>query len=88
MTQDLNRFIIPAAAAAGALCIAWTGLGFVGTSYLALAMTLAIGAVYAAGIREMQRYRADTTSLRAALLELAQPLDSLGTWLARVPATL
>lgn len=88
MTQDLNRFVIPAAAAAGALCIAWTGLGFVGTSYLALAMTLAIGAVYAAGIREMQRYRADTTSLRAALLELAQPLDSLGGWLARVPATL
>jgi hypothetical protein len=88
MTQDLNRFVIPAAAAAGALCVAWTGLGFVGTSYLALAMTLAIGAVYAAGIREMQRYRADTASLRAALTELTAPLDSLGAWLARVPATL
>lgn len=88
MTQDMNRFVIPAATAAGAVFVGWIALGFVGTSYLALFMTLLIGAVYAIGLREMSRYRASTDALQHALADMVEPLGSLSAWLARVPAAL
>ncbi len=88
MTQDMNRFVIPAAIGAGSVFVGWIALGFVGTSYLALCMTLLIGAVYAMGLREMSRYRASTNTLRQALTDMGDPLESLAAWLARVPAAL
>jgi hypothetical protein len=88
MTQDMNRFVIPAAIGAGAVFIGWIALGFVGTSYLALCMTLLIGAVYAIGLREMSHYRASTNTLQQALTDMGEPLESLSAWLARVPAAL
>jgi hypothetical protein len=88
MTQDMNRFVIPAAIGAGAVFVGWIALGFVGTSYLALCMTLLIGAVYAMGLREMSSYRSTTHTLRRALTDMGEPLESLSAWLARVPAAL
>ena len=88
MTQDMNRFVIPAAIGAGAVFVGWIALGFVGTSYLALCMTLLIGAVYAMGLREMSSYRSTTHTLRQALTDMGEPLESLSAWLARVPAAL
>lgn len=88
MNKDFNRFLIPAAAALGAFCVLWISAGFVGTSYLALGMTLLIGVVYATGIRELQRFRASTAELRHALNDIPQELASLGDWLERVPAPL
>jgi len=72
----MNRFVIPAAIGAGAVFVGWIALGFVGTSYLALCMTLLIGAVYAMGLREMSSYRATTHALRQALTDMGEPLES------------
>ncbi|WP_138513036.1 hypothetical protein [Rhodoferax bucti] len=88
MSKDFNRFLIPGAAALGAFCVLWISAGFVGTSHLALGMTLLIGVVYATGIRELQRFRASTAELRHALNDIPQGLASLGDWLERVPAPL
>ena len=88
MSKDVNRFLIPVAAALGAICVLWISAGFVGSSHLALAMTLLIGAVYAAGLRELQRFRATTTELQHALNDIPQALESLAGWLERVPSGL
>ena len=37
----MNRFLIPAAFAVGLMVVIWVGMGFVGTSWLALLMTVA-----------------------------------------------
>jgi hypothetical protein len=88
MSKDMNRFFILAASAMGAVALAWIAAGFLGTSPLALAMTLAIGAVYAVGLRELHGYRAGTNGLHKALAELPPVLDALAPWLEKVPATL
>ena len=88
MSKDVNRFLIPVAAALGAICVLWISAGFVGSSHLALGMTLLIGAVYAAGLRELQRFRATTTELQHALNDIPQALESLAGWLERVPSGL
>lgn len=88
MSKDINRFLIPVAAGLGALCVLWISAGFVGSSHLALAMTLVIGAVYAAGLRELQRFRTTTAELQQALNAIPPALESLGGWLERVPSGL
>ena len=71
--------------ALGAAALAWVGWGYVGTSSLALAMTLAIAAVYLAGALELAHFRAATSSLAAALAGATEePPDDLAPWLERL----
>ncbi|MEO5796913.1 MAG: DUF802 domain-containing protein [Rhodoferax sp.] len=84
----MNRFVFAAIFAIGLLGVAWVGYGFVGTSALALAVTVVIAGVYLLGALELRRFRADTASLATALAELVQPPADLPTWLERVPALL
>jgi len=73
----------------GLLTVAWVATGFLlSASWIALAMTLAIGAGYLVGANELRQYRAATAGLAQALEQIPQPLDRLGDWLERVPAGL
>lgn len=72
----------------GLLAIAWVGVGFIGSSALALGMTLAIAAAYLAGAQEIRRYTAASSGLAAALAQVPPSMDSLDDWLDRVPAPL
>ncbi|MBK0393691.1 hypothetical protein [Ramlibacter algicola] len=83
--MSTTRFFA-AAFALGLAAIAWVAQGFVGSNWLAFAMTLGIAAVYLLGAWELRRFRADTHTLAAAC-DGAAPA-SLQDWLARVPAAL
>ncbi|MDO9403987.1 MAG: DUF802 domain-containing protein [Polaromonas sp.] len=88
----MNRIVFATAFAIGLLTVGWVGWGFAGASWLALSMTVAIGAVYVLGAAEVSRFRAATSALDRALADLttpnAAPGRDLGTWLERLPAGL
>lgn len=84
----MNRFLIPVAFAIGLIFVGWVGMGFVGSSGLALVMTAVIAAVYLLGAFELKQFRAATSSLAAALADIPQPLSSIGGWLERVHPSL
>ena len=73
---------------AGLAAVGWVAWGFVGSSPLALAMTVLMGGVYVLGAAELMRFRAATASLAAALADMAQPLTDLDAWLERLPPPL
>ncbi|MGE0098730.1 MAG: hypothetical protein AB7S86_10305 [Hydrogenophaga sp.] len=87
-SPTLNRSFLILAFVLGLVAIAWVGSGFVGTSAIALAMTVLIGAVYLLGAQEIRRFRAVTASLAQALNHVPQPLERLDDWLASVPTAL
>ncbi|MDB5751228.1 MAG: hypothetical protein JWP65_1649 [Ramlibacter sp.] len=82
-----NRFFA-SAFALGLAAVLWVAAGFVGSSWLALAMTAAIGAAYLLGAWELVQYRKTTAALGAAVAGVPQPLADLAAWLERVPAPL
>jgi hypothetical protein len=84
----MNRYGWVAAFVVGLVAVLWIGAGFVGTSGIALAMTVAIGAVYLLGAWELRRFRAATAALVGALERIPQPLTQLDDWLARLPPAL
>lgn len=65
----MNRFLFPISFAMGLVAVIWVGVGFIGSSALALAMTLAIAGVYLLGAHELRLFRAATTSLATALTD-------------------
>ena len=75
--------------AIGLLTVAWVAGGFIlAGSWLALAMTLAIGAGFLVGARELRQYRTLTAGLASAVAQVPQAPGSLGEWLEQVPAGL
>lgn len=87
-SNTVNRLFVLGAFALGLIAVVWVGWGFVGTSAIALAMTLAIGTTYLLGAQEIRRFRAHTAALGQALAEVPQPLAQLGDWLSHVPPAL
>jgi hypothetical protein len=87
-SNSVNRLFVLCAFALGLIAVVWVGWGFVGSSAIALTMTLAIGATYLLGAQEIRRFRAHTAALARALAEVPQPLAQLGDWLVRVPPAL
>ena len=79
----MNRPWSVAAFALGVAAVAWVAWGYVGSSPLALTMTLLIGAVYGVGAFELWRFQQATAGLRAALDQVTDPLPGLAGWLAR-----
>ena len=84
----MNRHLFAVAFFLGALGVVWVGFGFIDTSFLAVAMTMIIGAVYAFGALELHRFRQATSSLTAALAAIPENLAELGGWLAGVHSSL
>jgi hypothetical protein len=78
----MSRIVLAVAFVLGLVAVLWVGVGFVGTSALALAMSVVIGAVYVLGAVEIRRFRAVTASLQTALAHIPQPLAQLGDWLS------
>ncbi len=87
-SNSVNRLFVLCAFALGLIAVVWVGWGFVGSSAIALTMTLAIGATYLLGAQEIRRFRAHTAALGQALAEVPQPLAQLSDWLGRVPPAL
>jgi len=78
----MNRLVFAVAFAIGLMTVAWVGIGFIGVSPLALAMTVVIASVYLLGAFEIKQFRAATASLAAALADIPQPLSDLRGWLS------
>ena len=68
----MNKSVMAAIFAVGLAVVGWVGWGFVGSSPLALAMTVVIAAVYVVGAYELMQFRAATSSLSIALAGLGQ----------------
>lgn len=84
----MNRLFLTVPFAIGLMTVAWVGVGFVGSSALALFMTAVIAGVYLLGAFEIKQFRAATSSLAAALASIPQPLPHINSWLERVPPSL
>lgn len=84
----MNELGVKIAFAAGLGVLAWVGAGYMGTSLLALMVTLLITAFYLMGALELRRFHRDTQALQAALATLPRPLPVLADWLATLPAAL
>lgn len=80
----MNKKLSVALFVVGLMIVAWVAWGFVGTSALALFMTLLIAIVYCAGAYELRQYRQATQSLGEALADVPQPLQDLPAWLQRL----
>lgn len=85
----MSKHVMTATFAIGLAAVGWVGWGFIGSSPLALAMTVVIAAVYGVGAVELLQFRRATASLSSALADLAgQPVPDLGNWLERVHPSL
>ncbi len=84
----MNRTLCVTAFVAGLVAVVWIGVGYIGSSPLALAMTVLIGAVYVAGAAEMLRFHQATAALVRALAAIPENLSQLGAWLAQLPPAL
>jgi hypothetical protein len=67
--------------AAGLAAVCGIAIGYVGSNWLALAVTLLIGACYLAGALELRRYSQATGTLTRAVAGLSEPPPRLGAWL-------
>jgi hypothetical protein len=88
MNHHLNKHLFGIAFLLGAAAVIWVGAGFIGSQYLALTMTAAIGVVYGLGALELRRFRHATARLTGALTSIPAPLLQLGDWLTSVPPPL
>ena len=77
-----------AAFGAGAAALVWIGAGFAGSSWLALAMTVLMAAVYLAGFFELRDFRGATGDFDRLLDATSTQPSSLGDWLQQVPGSL
>ncbi len=84
----MSKRFFAVAFAIGLVAVAWVAAGFVGSSWLALAMTLVIAGVYLLGAAELRQFRAATQALATALADKPEPITHLGDWLASVPPAL
>ena len=84
----MNKFMMTVIFTLGLVAVGWVGWGFVGTSWMALAMTAVIGGVYVLGALELRRFRAATATLSEALAHIPSDLSDLGAWLARLHPSL
>jgi hypothetical protein len=84
----MKKHLFTAAFSLGAIAVLWVASGFLGGHWLALAVTLVIGAVYAFGSLELRQFRQATATLVNALTNIPEQLPNLGTWLDSVPASL
>jgi len=85
MTRYLVAFVV---FLAGLAVAGWIGAGYVGSTPLALAVTVLIGAFYLAGAIELLQYQQRTAALARAVAGLAETPPSLAAWLDRLPAGL
>lgn len=84
----MNRTICVAAFVVGLIAVSWVGYGYVGTSPLALTMTVVIAAVYVLGAVELLRFQRATAALARALATIPDTLSHPGELLGGLPPSL
>ena len=84
----MNKIICAVAFVVGLAAVVWVGAGYVGTSPLALAITVLIGVAYVAGAVELLRFQRATAALDRALAAVPDALTHLGDWLIQLPPAL
>jgi hypothetical protein len=84
----MTRFLQHAVFVAGLAIVGWVGAAYVGSSPLALAVTVLVGAFYLVGSIELHRFHQATSSLARAAAELSEPPQSLAAWLERLHPSL
>lgn len=81
MKTAMNKRWLVVVFGMGLAAVAWVAWGFVGTSALALAMTVLIAAVYGFGAWELRQFAQATQSLRGAVVQAQPPVADLQAWL-------
>lgn len=84
----MNRNICLTSFIVGLVAVGWVGVGYIGNSPLALAMTVVIAAAYLAGALELRRFHQETSALAQALAAIPAPLSALDEWLEQLPLAL
>ena len=84
----MNRTICIAAFLLGLIAVSWVGVGYIGSSPLALTMTALIAAVYVTGALELLRFTQATATLARALVAIPEHLSDLGDWLDKIHPSL
>ncbi len=84
----MNRIFFAVAFTIGLMTVTWVGIGFVGSSWLALVMTVVIAAVYLLGAFELTQFRAATASLASALGNVPPSVPDIVAWLGGVHPSL
>ncbi|CAN5893697.1 hypothetical protein BH11PSE8_BH11PSE8_32560 [soil metagenome] len=84
----MNRSLHYIAFVVGLAAVGWVGIGYVGSSPLALAITLLIGAFYLMGALELRRFHQATDTLTRTVAQTNSAPTSLGPWLAALHPSL
>jgi vacuolar-type H+-ATPase subunit E/Vma4 len=84
----MNRFLHHVVLVAGLAAVCWAGAGYIGSSPLALTITVLVAAFYLIGALELQRFRQATSTLARATAEMQDPPASLGHWLEQLHPSL
>ncbi|VTU36944.1 hypothetical protein H4CHR_04042 [Variovorax sp. PBS-H4] len=84
MNRSLHYFVF----FVGLAAVCWVGAGYIGTSPLALAITVLVGAFYLMGALELHRFQQATSTLERAVADLPDAPPSLGQWLEQLHPSL
>lgn len=84
----MTRIVSIVLFALGAVVVLWMGAGFIGSSLLALLVSVLIAAAYTTGFVELLRYQSETQALSRALDAAEQPVEDLQQWLKELPLSL
>jgi hypothetical protein len=84
MNRSLHYFVF----FVGLAAVCWVGAGYIGSSPLALAITVLVGAFYLMGALELHRFQQATATLERAVADLPDAPPSLGPWLEQLHPSL
>lgn len=84
MNRSLHYFVF----FVGLAAVCWVGAGYIGSSPLALAITMLVGAFYLLGALELHRFQQATSTLERAVADLPDAPPSLGQWLEQLHPSL
>lgn len=84
----MTRIVSIVLFALGAVVVLWMGAGFIGSSLLALLVSVLIAAAYTTGFVELLRYQSETDALSRAMETSEQPIEDLQQWLKGLPLSL
>jgi hypothetical protein len=84
MNRSLHYFVF----FVGLAAVCWVGAGYIGSSPLALAITVLVGAFYLMGALELHRFQQATATLELAVADLPDAPPSLGPWLEQLHPSL
>ncbi|KWT98759.1 MULTISPECIES: DUF802 domain-containing protein [unclassified Variovorax] len=84
MNRSLHYFVF----FVGLAAVCWVGAGYIGSSPLALAITVLVGAFYLLGALELHRFQQATSTLERAVADLPDSPPSLGPWLEQLHPSL